>query len=662
MPQTCSISRMLTQVVLVVMLGSLPLACGGSQKEKPKPRTVTPVVRNVPSALRGTIGSEVTVNGVQPVLVSGLGLVVGLNGTGGLAIDAGVSATMERELGLRGISQGGNSTAGTNIAGMSPRQLLNDTNTAVVTVYAAIPPGSPQGATFDVYVRALNATSLEGGTLWTTDLRIGDPTLLGGYRTQKLASSRGSIFVNPFVDPGTSITGVGQAVGRVLDGGYVDSPLKLELQLDNESGSRARSIVSAINSRFPPGTHGQTARGRSAGSITLTVPATYAKRPADFLQLVTHMPIDQTNIEAYAQSYVRVMKNEPAMGEEMMWCLRAIGERSLPFVRELYEDPDVVPRMAALNVGAALGDPRSVEPLLRLARTASTPIRIEAIGLLKTVQGGPSLELSLRELLAENDLTIRVAAYETLAARAEHIQYARVMARNPSTQVVTEAGTFEPTIAKVLSGSTIHGVERRLIGHKFALDRVQGGKPLVYVTQQRAPRVVVFGDGPSVTEGAFASIWSDRLMLLNDDPSREPRIYYKDYRTTRVTQTVVPTNVMELIEFFGRQPSPQDPRPGLDLSYSEVVGALYGLQSAGAINTAFATERDKLMAQLLDANQRALVEERPETASDVKETVFFDAPQTGNPAEPRPTGPAAPPKPVPILPPESAASKSKDGG
>lgn len=657
MPQVSSSRRSIasaaTLTLLVAAAGSTLSACGGSQKEPPKPRTVAPVVRNVPMSLRGTIGSEVTVNGVQPVIVSGLGLVVGLNGTGGMALDAGVAATMERELGLRGISQGGNSTAGTNIEGLSPRELLSDPNTAVVTVYAAIPPGSPEGAAFDVYVRALNATSLEGGMLWTTELRIGDPTVLGGYRTQKLASARGSIFVNPFVDPGTSQTGVGQAVGRVLDGGLVDSPMKLELQLDNESGARARSIVSAINSRFPPAHHGQTARGRSAGSVTLTVPTQYAKRPADFLQLVTHLPIDQANLDAYAQSYVRVMKNEPLMAEDMMWCLRAIGERSLPFVRELYEDPDIVPRMASLNVGAWLGDARVVEPLLALARTGPTPIRVEAIGLLKTVSGGPTLELALRELLTESDLTVRVAAYETLADRAEQKQLSYAAARNPSTKVVTEAGTFEPTVYRVMSGATIHGVERRLIGDKFALDRVLGGPPLVYVTQQRAPRVVVFGDGPRVTEGAFASIWTDRLMLLNDSSSNEPRIYYRDYRTTRVTQTNVPSDLTDLVEFFGRRPSPQDPRPGLDLSYSEVVGALYGLQTAGAINAAFATERDKLMAQLLDANQRALVEERPETAADESETVFFDAPEAKPVAE-RPVGPAAPPKPVPILPPEPA--------
>lgn len=625
-------------------------ACASDPKPQPRAQVVTPVLRDVPSSLRGTIGAECSVNGIQPALVSGLGFVVGLNGTGGLALDAGVASTMERELGLRGISRGGNATGRTAIDGVSPRELLRDPNTAVVTVFAAIPPGAPKGATFDVYVRALNATSLEGGTLWTTDLRLGEPTTFGGYQTLRLAMANGDIFVNPFVDPLTAVTGPGQAVGRVLAGGIVDSPLKLELALDNESAGRTRSIVSAINSRFPSGSHGQTARGRAAGSIALTVPTNYTQRSADFLRLVLHLPIDQTNLDAYARAYTRVMKNEPQMAEEMMWCLRAIGERSLPFVRELYEDPELVPRMASLTVGAALGDSRAAEHLLRIAKNAPNAQRIEALTLLKTIDAGPTLDLAIREFLSDPELTVRVAAYETLAARAEATQYTRATSRDRSMSVVEETSDSRPTVTQVLSGASIQGVDRRIIGDKFAVDRVPGGRPLVYVTQQRAPRVVIFGDDPKVTEGSLASIWSDRLMLMSESPGQDPRVYYRDARTGRVTQAEAPSSVASLVEFFGRKPTPGDPRPGLDLSYSEVVGALHGLQAQGAINAAFATERDRLMAMLLDANRQALVEERPETASDAVETVFFEAPGS-EPIVERGATPTAPPKPVPINPP-----------
>ena len=43
------------------------------------------------TALRGTIGSEATIIGAEQILVSGFGLVVGLNGTGGGDIDTHAS-------------------------------------------------------------------------------------------------------------------------------------------------------------------------------------------------------------------------------------------------------------------------------------------------------------------------------------------------------------------------------------------------------------------------------------------------------------------------------------------------------------------------------------------------------------------------------------------
>ena len=643
---------------LVVALSSSSACSASKPKQQPKAQMVAPVLRDVPTALRGTIGSECSVNGIQPVLVSGLGFVVGLNGTGGMALDSAVTATLERELGLRGIAKGGNATGGTAVDGVSPRELLRDPNTAVVTVFAAIPPGAPKGARFDVYVRAMNATSLEGGTLWTTDLRLGEPTTFGGYQTMRLASARGDLFVNAFVDPGVTTTGPGQAIGRVLNGGVVESPLKLELALDNESAARARSIVSAINSRFPSGPHGETARGRSAGSVAIAVPTNYTQRSADFLQLLLHLPIDQSNLDIYARSYTRVMKNEPQMAVDMMWCLRAIGERSLPFVRELYEDPDLVPRMASLTVGASLGDSRAAEHLLRIARTSRTTQRVEALNLLKTVDAGPTLDLSIREFLADPELTVRVAAYETLAERAETIMRARAGSRDRSTAVVAELPETRPSVTQVLSGTSIQGVDRRIVGDKFAIDRVPSGSPLIYITQQRAPRVVIFGDDPRIADNALASIWSDRLMLLSESQGENPRVYYRDARTGRTLQTEAPTSLGDLVEFFGRKPTPGDPRPGLDLSYSEVVGALHGLQAAGAIRAAFATERDKLMAMLLDANRQALVEERPETASDAQEKVFFE--ETGEPMPTSPRNePVLPPKPVPITPPTTETTPKR---
>jgi len=57
------------------------------KKPVPKARITTPtVVRDLPSQLRGTIGAEARIIGNTPTMVSGIGFVVGLDGTGGLTL------------------------------------------------------------------------------------------------------------------------------------------------------------------------------------------------------------------------------------------------------------------------------------------------------------------------------------------------------------------------------------------------------------------------------------------------------------------------------------------------------------------------------------------------------------------------------------------------
>jgi len=152
---------------------------------------------DAPDALRGTLLTQVTFNGVEPSLVGGIGFVVGLAGTGGEPLDERVAATLERQMGLMGVGETG-AWEGTPLEGVSPRQLLSDPNTAAVVVTAAIPPGAPEGREFDVFVRALNASSLEGGRLWTTELRIGPPRTFGETTRRLIGEAKGDIFINPF--------------------------------------------------------------------------------------------------------------------------------------------------------------------------------------------------------------------------------------------------------------------------------------------------------------------------------------------------------------------------------------------------------------------------------------------------------------------------------
>lgn len=645
-------------MALVAAFGAALIgACESSEPVKPK--EVKPlVVRDVPDLLRETIGAQTTFVGVDPTLVSGYGLVVGLRGTGGQNLPDRIAATMERQMGLNGVGRG-NELRGTPLDGKSPREVLRDPNVAVVLVTASIPPGAPQGSTFDVFVQAVNATSLEGGTLWTTELRLGLANTFGQVQPQKLGEAHGPIFVNPFIDP-VKMT---RTAGRILNGGLVTSPFKIEIRLDNESHAVARSMVSSINSRFPegPGDREPTALGRSGSSIAVRVPNAYRDKAAEFLDLLRAVRVnDRVPIEDSARRYVEGFKNQPGLSNEYSLCMEALGPKALPFLRDLYDYSEIGPQFGALRAGAKLGDARAAVFLKKLAKEGNPSIRPRAITLLAELNAGPTIDVALREIIAESEsLLERVAAYEGLAKRAEAVMLARFMQQlreredNLADQI--PFAYLEARSQLVLPGGGLQGLSRVPVRTKagrvkYFVDVVPFGKPMIYVTQARVPRIVLFGESAELKRPLFASAWSDRFMLDGGGPGEPIKLYYLDERTGEPTKGTVEASLSLLTEYLGRETTASDPRAGLGMTYSEVVGTLYSLQKSGATPAAFATEQDRLMSELLSAQQATRVKDRPETADDVPELTVFD---TGTV---RPTGldeqPDVKPTITPIAPPK----------
>lgn len=618
------------------------LAGGGCDTTAPRPRIVAPIVRDVPAVLRGTIGAEAEIIGTRPIVVSGYGLVVGVNGTGGGIVNERIAATMEREMALKGISKATDFPVGSRLNGKTPRQLLRDPDTAVVIVQAAISPGSPEGSTFDVYVRALNATSLEGGVLWSTELTIGDASPLGSFKTRNLAIARGPIFLNPFAEPGKEDSGISRTVGRVLEGGVVTQPLQMIVQMDNVSFDRARAITGAINSRFPeePGDDGPAARGKSGGNvgtgeggrIALMVPGSWRNEAGDYLNLVRSLQIDQMYPEEYARRYTEALKKEPALADDLSWCLEAVGPKALPSLRGMYDYPEIVPKMAALRAGARLNDARAAEPLRKLAKTGTGPVRTESIELLARIDGGPTVDVALRELTLETELTVRASAYEALAERATGAQFTR-MVRAQREKLATDPRAIPRPLSHLeelakleFPSGSVQGISREVVEGKFIMDIVPYGEPMVYITQQGRPRIVVFGDNPKLDTSILVSTWSDRLMLDGDRETGKVRVYYRDFRNETVTTQTMKPDLIEFIRFMAHDPTTSDPHPGLGLRYSEVVGALYAIHQARGMQAAFTTERDKLLAKILEAQAGSELNERPEGEADRARLNVFKKP------------------------------------
>lgn len=652
--------------ILALALATLTLGACAQSSAPQRPRTVTPdVASSTPAVLRGTIVNNARFNGVLPSRISGIGFVVGLNGTGGLQLNEEIIATLERMMLLRGVGQTG-TYSGTAIAGRSPRELIQDPNTAAVIVEAAVPPGALAGDSFDVYVRALNATSLEGGRLWTCDLQVGAPTLLGQAQARSIAQAAGPIFINPFSEPDQPNVGVSQTIGRILGGGIMTDDLRIEVILNRASHSQARLVTSSINSTFPKGPldEDQIARGRDDRLVVVRVPRRFADRRDDFVQLLQYTVIDQTYPELYARRFSQAMRDNPANADRYAWALEAIGNRALPFIRDLYDIQEPAPRLRALRTGAHLGDPMAADPLIDLARSGPADLRSGAIRLLEYIDAGPKVEFALGNLLEDDLISVRIAAYETLTERGikrRRDQLQRYDNSRPGGERARLSLSAIETLSRLsVPDGTIFAVNRRLAGGKFFLDRIPAGKGLIYITQQGEPRLAVFGAGEGFAPTFSAVIWSERFIIVRDELNGPIRLSYR--RSTDGPAVIiddVPDSIGLFIQMLAHKPTPENPQPGLDMTYSEIIGVLYQLNQLGIIDTAFTTEFDRLQAELRAAAGTEEVQLRPETPEDQEPVIIrgYDDP-TQELTPQRDDGPDS--LLVPLGPPKSQGTDAAD--
>ncbi len=583
------ISRVLSIVTIPALFVLAAVSCGEVvEKVPPKPKqdrvNTANFVLDVDPMMRGTVASETVVEGLSPVVVRGYGLVVGLKETGGRLMPAEVRAAMTQELARRGVGN-----PATSPEGWTPEKLLDSPDTAVVLVEGVIPPGATKDTKFDIRVSALpgtDVTSLEGGRLYTCDLRPG-PLLVGSRQAKILAEAKGNLFINPFVEPGaTRSDAVNRLVGRILDGGRVTQDITLKLKLATSSHTRARTIQGAINSSFPrePKQKSETARGENADSIDLSIPPSYEGKTEDFIQIVRHLPMEVTATEATALAVRNALIANPGAAKAAMWRFRALGKRALPIIQDLYTYGEEDPRMAALQAGAALDDALVVSPLLQMAGAGSVENRLKAIELLGEMGFNPDIDLGLRPLLDDPDVDVRLAAYEALVDRKD------------------------PTIAMM----DIDG--------KFDIALVPSKEPMLYVAQSGRPTIAVFGDHPEVERPLTFIGWSSRLMVKADAGDDQLQVFFRATPESRPEIQLADPRLSEFIPFLGHQTTIEKPYPGLGLSYGETIGALHQLWRAGYIKSDFKAEQDRVLASILRSQKEDEQVIRPEfEAEDVPE-------------------------------------------
>ncbi len=538
-----------------------------------------------PAFLHGTVGSMTRVQGYHPLLVSGFGLVVNLNGAGSAEVPAYLRQWLINEMRKKGV---GSPTMG--MQGVSPDQLLASPNTAVVVVQGLIPPGAIKGSRFDVLVSSMpqtQTTSLEGGRLWTTDLSVNgdDPAM---RFTHRLATASGVMYINPF-DSQTPEAQQRQLRRQAvaISGGVVTQPRKVELILNQPSWQRSRLIADRINERFPkaPTDRFETAVPINDARINLFIPSRFGGREAVLLDRINHLFVQRSALfeQAKGQQLADLLVAQPRYGSNIALAWVAMGKTVLPIIRNYYAYADLKVRLAALEAGAKLADEAATTHLAQLAGQADPQWRTHAAKLLVHLPHSLRGARTLHALLNDEDRSVRLAAYESLAA------------------------INDPSIQR----QAIDGVTPDRF--KFALDLVPATRPLIYIAQNRVPRLVIFNPMLALEPPFFTKLWGNRLMLRATDENQPVTVFYQQPNQVEGQAYEVDSTLAEVIYLLAHRPTVSSPANGLDLSYGQVANTVYQLCDQGIVDSDIQLQISPLAEAIARHQQRDQQRARPET-------------------------------------------------
>lgn len=293
-----------------------------------------------PRAL-SSIGKMTIIAGLEPEPVVGFGLVTGLGGAG--SDKAGVPRQILKEVRknlmreeTRTIEEG--------------KEMVLSTDSSVVEVRGAVPPGAPIGETFDVFVRSVDsALSLEDGYLHTVPLAPYVSMERRVTRGDAVAKAKGEVTAGPQAG-GVFAAGSGGRSGVVFDGARSEKERWLLVRLKDRyvSGRRAVLIEYLINRRFaslgvrPGGARTTYAMALSNRTVRVFVPPAYKDfvgRFADVLKCIEgdwfYGPPPDSEIEGWfrrleegtpEEKYLASVRLEAAGSAARPWLERALGD------------------------------------------------------------------------------------------------------------------------------------------------------------------------------------------------------------------------------------------------------------------------------------------------------------------------------------------------
>jgi hypothetical protein len=409
-----------------------------------------------PSSKVKLVGDVAVPLGREALAVDGVGLVVGLKGTGSNPPQSIYRTKLLDEMRKRGVDK--------------PEQLLASPDTALVLVRGYLRPGVQQGDQFDIEVRVPDrneTTSLRGGYLMPTQLSESFAAEGALHQGKLEAVAKGPIMIDPGADPADSAA---NKQGRILGGGLAAKSHSLALILKPEYQQLKWSawVDHAIDRRFQVSggkKGGDTSKLAAKEVIDLKVNHRYKDNVSRYLRVVQSLPLKETP------------------GQRV--------DRLAQLQRQLL-DP-VTSATAAIRLEALGGE--GAEALVKGLQAGHPEVRFHSAEALAYL-GHEKSSLAAAPLgeAARNEPAFRVYALSALSALGEYQATEQLRALLDSESAETRYGAFRALWSAdrkdaLVQGETLSNRQSQFSFHVLAID----GPKMVHVTRSFRAEVVLFG-------------------------------------------------------------------------------------------------------------------------------------------------------------------------
>ena len=467
------------------------------------------------------LSEYMSVQGNTMIVLRGVGLVTGLNGTGGDPSPSALRTQLQNEINRRGVKNG--------------KQILASRDTAMVVVTAYLPAMVRKNQRFDVRVALppnSNAKSLKGG--WLLETRLFEEQNVegqGALKGHNYAVAGGAILTSLGVRDNREERQA-ELMSGMIPGGAIsltDRDLSIVLRSEKRGSRNSERVANAVSTRFHRyNKYGQRiacAEAKTDAMVELKTHDKYVNNFPRYQAVIRSIALNESDVarrirmEQLARDILDPEKCQNVVAG-VAACptalqLEAIGDEAIPFLTDALESESFDVRFQAAQSLAYLGNAAGVH-VLHDAVKEQPAFRVYALVALSVIDDADAV-LALRQLMSEEALETRYGAFRALK----------------------ELDPNDPSLNPVM-------FENRFV--MYVIDST--GEPMVHVTRRRAPEIVLFGAEQSLKLPAVLNAGRS-IRVMGESGQHEVEVIFYQLNAEPQRQKV-PNRLIDIVRTCGK--------------------------------------------------------------------------------------------------------------